>query len=497
MTRRLVSLLLLVAVSGAKAQAPPDKTPKPDLPTLPKDAETEGAVTVGGQKVEYQATAGTMPIKDDDGKTTANIFYIAYRKKGVEPEHRPITFCFNGGPGSSSVWLHMGAFGPRRVLLTDEGEAPEPPAKLVENEFSLLDLTDLVFIDPVSTGYSRAAEPKEAKQFHGYQEDVQSVGEFIRLYATRNDRWKSPKYVAGESYGTTRAAALAGHLQDHVGMRVNGILLISAVLNFETLSAVEGNDLPFALFLPTYAATAHYHKKLGKDAPSDLHKLLDESQKFAEGEYTLALMKGNRLGDDDRRSVARTMARLMGLSEEYVLRANLRVDPSRFRAELLRDKGRTVGRYDSRLLGKDLDSVGERPEYDPSYAAVQGPFTVAFNKYVRDELKYKTDSPYEILTGKVQQWNFGSAGNGRYLNVAPSLRRAMTENRSLRVFVANGYYDLATPYFATGYTFDHLGDKALSQRVTMAYYDAGHMMYINKPSLKKLKEDIAKFMEAK
>jgi carboxypeptidase C (cathepsin A) len=280
-------------------------------------------------------------------------------------------------------------------------------------------------------------------------------------------------------------------------MRPNGILLISAVLNFETLSPGEGNDLPYALYLPTYTATAWYHKKIGKESTGDLHKLLEESQKFAEGDYTLALMKGNRLSDDARREAARTMAHLTGLSEEYVLRANLRVDPGRFRAELLRDKGNTVGRYDSRLVGKDLDALGERPEYDASYAAVQGPFTGAFNEYVRDDLKYKSDLPYEILTGKVQPWNWGNAASNRFLNVAPSLRRAMTENRSLRVFVANGYSDLASPYFATRYTFDHLGDKALSERVTMTYYDAGHMMYINKPSLKRLKEDVAKFLQEK
>jgi carboxypeptidase C (cathepsin A) len=499
MTRRLTCLFVLLALPAlARAQAAPDKAPpeKPSKPEPPKEtvSETSGDVFIDGKKVEYRATAGTLPIKDDDGKTTANIFYVAYTKTNEPAKGRPITFCFNGGPGSSSVWLHLGALGPRRVQLTDEGEAPKPPAKLVQNEFSILDLTDLVFIDPVSTGYSRPVEPKDAKQFHGYQEDLQSVGEFIRLYATRNERWDSPKYLAGESYGTTRAAALAGHLQDRVGMRVNGIVLLSAVLNFQTLAPGEGNDLPYALYLPTYAATAWYHKNGGKTSTDDLHKLLDESQRFAEGDYTLALMKGSRLGDDDRKAVAQKMARLTGLSEEYVLRANLRVDPGRFRSELLRDKGKTVGRYDSRLLGTDLDAVGERPEYDPSYSAVQGPFTEALNEYVRDNLKYKSDLPYEILSGRVQPWNFGQAANNRYLNVAPVLRRAMTENRSLRVFVANGYYDLATPYFATRYTFDHLGDKALAGRVTMAYYDAGHMMYINKPSLARLKEDVAKFM---
>jgi carboxypeptidase C (cathepsin A) len=489
--KRLTCLLVLCLIADPALGQKPTEKPAAEAPK-PATSETSGSITIGGQKIEYLATAGTLPIKTDDAKPTANIFYIAYTQKSP-PEGRPITFCFNGGPGSSSVWLHLGALGPRRVQLQDDGEAP-PPARLVENEWSILDLTDLVFIDPVSTGYSRAEAEKDAKQFHGYQEDVESVGEFIRLYTTRHERWKSPRYLAGESYGTTRAAALAGHLQGRVGLRLNGILLVSAVLNFETLAPVEGNDLPYALYLPSYTATAWYHKKLDDGLKADLHGAMDESQRFAEGEYTLALMKGQRLSDGDRRAVARRLAQLTGLPEAYVLRANLRVDPGRFRAELLRDAGRTLGRYDSRLMGKDLDGVSERPEYDPSYAAVQGPFTAAFNAYVRGELKYKTDQPYEILTGRVQPWNFGRSATNRYLNVAPELRRAMTENRSLRIFVANGYYDLATPFFATQYTFDHLGDKALSARVSMAHYDAGHMMYIDKPSLKKLKDDIAKFM---
>jgi carboxypeptidase C (cathepsin A) len=489
--------VLLLSATLAHAQGDGPKMPKASTAEPPKEkiAKTFQVVNLGGKKLDIDVTTGTMLLKEEDGKATASIFYVAYTKRGSDAATRPVTFCFNGGPGSSSVWLHLGVFGPKRVLLSDEGEALAPPAKLVDNEFSLLDLTDLVFIDPVSTGFSRAAEEKNAKQFHGVQEDVQSVAEFIRLYVTRNGRWQSPKFLAGESYGTTRAAGLAGYLQSRLGMRLNGILLISTVLNFETLRFDEGNDLPYAMYLPGYTATAWYHKKLEASLQGDLRGTLAEAEKFAEGEYTTALMKGTRLSADEMKAVASKLARFTGLSEKYVLRSNLRVEGQHFMAELLRDKGRTVGRYDSRLLGTDANDTSERPDYDPSYAAVQGPFTTAWNTYVRRDLNYENDMTYEILSGRVQPWNYGKAATNRYLNVAPSLREAMTTNKDLRVFVACGYYDLATPYFASQYTFSHLGaHKDLKERVTMTYYEAGHMMYIHKPSLVKLREDIGKFM---
>lgn len=492
--RRLTAVLLLLALVWAASAV--------DEPIKPKDlahvkevtSQTKHTVTIDGKKIEYEATAGTMALKDEDGKPQASIFYTAYTKPGEDAAERPVCFCFNGGPGSSSVWLHMGAFGPRRVAFTEDGKALPPPAKLVENEGSLLDLTDLVFIDPVSTGFSRAADEKNAKQFHGVQEDLNSVGEFIRLYTTRNGRWKSPKYLAGESYGTTRAAALANHLQSRLGMRLNGVLLVSAVLNFGTIRFDEGNDLPYTLYLPGYAATAWYHKKLEPDLQKDLKLTLTEAEVFAKGEYQQALHKGLELTDSERAEVAAKVARLTGLSKEFVLRSDLRVEGQRFMRELLRDRGQTVGRYDSRYLGKDATDAGERPEYDPSYAAVQGTYTEGFNSYVRGNLKFESDLPYEILTGRVQPWNYGSATN-RYLNVAPALRSALTTNADLRVFVANGYYDLATPYAATQYTFNHLGsDRKLLDRVTMAYYEAGHMMYVHKPSLVKLRKDVAAFI---
>ncbi|HEV3145140.1 MAG TPA: hypothetical protein VGZ47_14720 [Gemmataceae bacterium] len=456
---------------------------------------TSHSISINGKKIDYEATAGTLPLKEEDGKVTANLFFVAYTKIDENLEKRPITFTFNGGPGSSSVWLHMGAFGPKRVAMTDEGEPVPPPVRLVENDLSILDLTDLVFIDPVTTGFSRPASGTDAKRFHGVEQDIQSVGEFIRLYTTRYQRWGSPKFVAGESYGTTRASALSGYLQDRLGINLSGVILISAVLNFETIRFDEGNDLPYVMYLPSYTATAWYHKKLADDLQKDLHSTLREAEKFAEGEYATALLKGDKVPESDRKSLAMKMAKFTGLSEQFIQRANLRVEIMRFTKELLRADLRTVGRFDSRLKGIDSDAVGERHEYDPSYAAVLGSYTAAFNEYVRHDLKYESDLPYEILTGRVQPWDFGDAKN-RYLNVAPTLRQAITKNRNLKVFLASGYYDLATPFFAADYTRNHLHlDEPLAKHITATYYEAGHMMYIHRPSHVKLKKDLAQFYE--
>lgn len=448
---------------------------------------TKHAINLKGKKLNYSATVGYLTLKDEKEKATARIFFIAYTKDDADLAKRPITFAFNGGPGSSSVWLHLGVLGPKRVLMKDDGHPLPPPYQMVDNEYTVLDQTDVVLIDPVSTGYSRPAEGKEAKQFHGVDQDIEAVGEFIRLYLTKHKRWQSPKFLAGESYGTTRAAGLSHHLQKRHGINLNGIILVSAVLNFQTIRFDEGNDLPYPLMLPSYTATAWYHKKLPKELSGELRKVLDEAELFAETEYTLALMKGNKLSKNDRQKIAARVAHYTGLSEKYILQNNLRVPPQRFFRELLREERLTVGRFDSRFTGKDGDAGAESPEFDPSYAVVQGPYTSVLNSYVREELKFESDLVYEILTGKVQPWDYGPAKN-RYLNVAPDLRKAMTQNSYLKVFVANGYYDLATPYFATEYTFSHLGiDDSLTKNITMGYYEAGHMMYIHLPSLQQMK----------
>ncbi|HWQ54140.1 MAG TPA: hypothetical protein VN442_10685 [Bryobacteraceae bacterium] len=492
-------LLIFAGLLGAQAPpaapAPPTPPAAEKKPPEEKSSRTEHSVRIGGQEIRYTATAGTINLKKDDGAVTAGIFYIAYTKKDVaDPARRPLTFCFNGGPGSSSVWLHLGALGPKRVLMTPDGAPTPPPYRLVDNEFSILDATDLVFIDPVSTGYSRAATEQDAKKFHGVSTDVQSVAEFIRLYTSRNARWASPKLLAGESYGTTRAAALSGYLQESLGMNLNGIMLISSVLHFGTLSFDPGNDMPYTLFLPTYTATAWYHKRLPKDLQGDRKKALEEAEAFAIGEYNTALMKGAGLTAEEQARVAQKMARLTGLSQRFIELSNLRVPIFAFTKELLRDRRRTVGRFDSRMEGIDATGTGTAPEYDPSYAAVQGPYTGTWNQYVRTDLKFESDLPYEILTGRVRPWSYDQYQN-RYVNVAETLREAMTQNASLKVFVGNGYYDLATPYFATLYTFNHLGlDPTLRGNVSMGYYDAGHMMYVHQPSLEKLKQDLGGFI---
>ncbi|MCA9427849.1 MAG: peptidase S10 [Candidatus Omnitrophica bacterium] len=436
-------------------------------------------------------------MKDEEGEAKAKIFFVAYEKLDVEDvDKRPITFAFNGGPGSSSVWLHLGILGPKRVLLDDDGKAMAPPFSLVDNESSVLDKTDLVFIDPVSTGYSRPAKGEDPKQFHGVQEDVQSVGDFIRLYTTREGRWSSPKFLSGESYGTTRASALSGYLQDRHGMYLNGIVLVSAVLDFQTIRFTVGNDLPYVLFFPSYTTTAWYHKKLPEDLQSmNLEDLMKESREYAQGPYATALLMGDRLSGEEYAGHVRQIARLTGLSEYYVERSNLRIQIFQFTKELLRDEKRTVGRFDSRIKGIDREAVGDSPDYDPSYAAVQGPYTGCLNDYVRKDLNFKTDLPYEILTGRVHPWNYEDYEN-RYVNVGDTLQEAISKNPYLKVFVANGYYDLATPFLATEYTFAHLGlDASLRGNVSMGYYEAGHMMYTHKESLEKLGEDLDTFYD--
>jgi carboxypeptidase C (cathepsin A) len=350
-------------------------------------------------------------------------------------------------------------------------------------------------IDPVSTGFSRAVPGEKPKEFHEFEKDIQSVGDFIRLYTSRNGRWTSPKFLIGESYGTTRAGGLSGYLQQRHGMYFNGIMLVSSVLNFQTLYFTPGNDLPYIFYLPTYAATAFYHGKLDDQLQQDLGQTLAEVNAFALTEYTLALMQGAALPADQRAGIVTKVARYTGLSPDYVERSNLRIRIDRFCKELRRDEGITVGRLDSRYTGFDRDSVGESFEFDPSYAAIQGPYTATFNDYVRRELEFESDLPYEILTDKVWPWNYKKFQNS-FVDVAETLRQAIAINPYLKVYVANGYYDLATPYLATEYTFTHLGlPPARQENISMGYFEAGHMMYLHLPSLAQLKEELAAFVE--
>ncbi len=465
-------------------------------PAEEKLVTTHHRARIGGREIAYTATAGTMLLKHDDGKVRASIYFTAYtRDGGPDAGHRPITFAYNGGPGSASAWLHMGAFGPRRVVMDDEGWAPAPPYQIADNEESLLDVTDLVFIDPVSTGFSRPAPGEDPASFHGVREDIESVGDFIREYIARFERWGSPKFLAGESYGTTRSAGLSRYLQEKLNVYLNGIVLVSSVLNFGTLRFDVGNDLPYPLFLPTFTATAWYHKKLPADLQGmEVQQAVAESERFAAGEYTLALMRGNDLGPAERRQVAQKLARYTGLSETFLEDANLRPTIFEFTKELLRSERLTVGRLDSRFKGIDRQAAGERFEFDPASAAFAGPFAAVFNDYVEKELGFKSELNYELLTDKVRPWSYRPYDN-QYVNVAEDLRFAMAINPHLRVLVNNGYYDLATPFFATQYTFSHLGfDPTYASRVSMAYYHAGHMMYVRRADRQELKANIARFI---
>lgn len=460
-------------------------------------------IRIGGKTVKYTVTAGTMVLKEEttdrekeaEGeKPRAQIFFVAYTKDGVkDTAKRPLTFSFNGGPGSSSVWLHLGVLGPRRVIMKDDGELPKPPYQLKDNEFSILDETDLVFIDPMNTGYSRPVTGEKPKEWHGFKKDIESVGDFIRLYTTRYNRWLSRKFLIGESYGTTRASGLSGYLQERHGMYLNGLILISAVLDFTTLDFNLNNDLPFIMFLPGYTATAWYHDALKPHRP--LQDWLKEAEEFALGDYAKALLKGDSLTKEERADIVKRTAYFTGISEQFIERSNLRINDQHYFKELLRERGLTVGRLDSRLIGRDRLGVTENAEYDPLLTNIMGPYTAAFYDYIRRELKFESDLPYEILSGFVHPWSYKEFENA-YVNVAETLRAAMTYNPYLKVYVANGYYDLGTPYFATEYTFNHLGlDESLRGNVTMGYYEAGHMMYIHIPSLKQMKRDLAEFIK--
>ena len=471
---------------------------KEDNDKLPEPSITQHTAVIQGQEISYTATARQLLLEEDGVKDKAYVFFVAYTKNDVEDHsQRPITFCFNGGPGSSSVWLHLGAFGPKRVRLPDDASRVRPPRQVEANPFSLLDKTDLVFIDPVSTGYSRPVEGEDKKQFHGYDEDLRSVGQFIHDYVTEYGRWSSPKFLIGESYGGLRAAGLSGTLQQRYNMYLNGIVLLSAVVDFQTLSFRSENDVAFASFLPTYAATAWYHRSLAEDLQRrPVKQVVQEARAFARNAYHPALIRGDGLPPARRAAIIGQMARLTGLSEEYLGQSKLRVPGYRFQKELLRDQRLIVGRFDSRYTGYDRNSAGARAEHDPSGAAVFGPFTSAMNDYLRSELEYQDDRVYEILTGNVHPWSYDRFKN-RYVNASETLRQAMTTNPHLKVFAVCGYYDLATPFYAMEHTRDHLElPPELQGNFTMGYYEGGHMMYIHEPSLKKLRKDLLKFYDA-
>jgi len=502
MRRRLCLTFVLIALFAVATFAQPTpakeekiKSGKPIL-AEEKFVATQHSVRIDGQEVRYTATPGQLVLRRPNGEPRGNMFFVAYTRDGVtDMRSRPVTFCYNGGPGSATIWLHMGVLGPKRVQMAEEGFQPEPPFRLVDNEHSLLDVTDIVAIDAMSAGFSRAVEGEDPKQFHGVEQDIEAFSEFIRLYITKFNRWPSPKYLLGESYGTVRSAGVSQELQSSHGIELNGIVLVSSVIDFSTLSEAPGNDIHYAGFLPTYTMTARYHKKLPADVQGSLEEIMDEAREFAFGEYLSALTKGNRLTPRETDDMAKKVARLTGLSAEYVKQANLRINPQRFRKELLRDRRLVTGRLDGRFTAVDADAAGETQEFDPSNTALSGAYTAMFNDYIRNELKWESELQY-LTSGPVRPWDYGTQYRARYLNLVESLRSTMARNPFLKVLVANGIYDMATPYAATEWTFDHLGyEPTYRERVRMTYYEAGHMMYIRTSMLEKFKQDVAQFIQ--
>lgn len=489
-------LLIIFALPAAAEEA---KKAKPEIPE-PRSFVTQHQGRFGGETVRYTATAAEIYLRDENDEPTASIFSIAYTRNGVERlEDRPVIFVFNGGPGSASLWLHMGFYGPRRVDVPSEAEDDgAPPYDLAANPQSPLELADLVFIDPVGTGFSRAIGEKKNKEFWGIRQDARSVAEFIRLWVAQNKRWNSPKYLSGESYGTTRAAAVAEELQGGwTSIDLNGLILISSILDFTGARFQPGNEIPYISFLPSYAATHWYHNLRGSSDVA-LADFVEEARRFALGDYAAALLQGARLADNERGRVRAELARLTGLSEGYLDQTDLRINNMRFMKELLREDGIVVGRLDSRYTGRDYDGAGERFDGDPSAYGIDAAYTAAVTHYLTSELGVEITRKYQVLSrapGRNWDWTLNKNQNWpAFVNVAPFVGRAMRENNGFRVLVANGYYDLATPFFATENTFATNGIDP--DRVTLTYYEAGHMMYVHHPSLEKLGDDVRAFLTA-
>ncbi|HEV3139842.1 MAG TPA: hypothetical protein VGY57_04975 [Vicinamibacterales bacterium] len=462
-------------------------------PAEEKISQTSHTIRLDGRDFKYTATTGTLPIRLDNGQVAARMFFVAYTKDGEDAKTRPVSFLYNGGPGAATIWLHMGSFAPRRVQMAEDGFQPAPPYRLVDNENTIVDVTDLVFIDAISTGYSRTVSGVGSQQFHGQSGDLRAFGEFIDTYLTAYSRWPSPKYLIGESYGTIRSAGLSEEIQSRHGIELNGIVLVSSLLTYQTLSPAPDNDIAYAANIETFTADSWYHKKLPADLQSTtIKQAVDLSRTFAWGEYLAGLTKGNTLTDAEKNAMAQKLARFTGLSPQFILNANLRVSAERYRKELLRDRRLVVGRLDGRFTTIDRDAAGEREEFDISNSALQGPYTAMFQDYVKNELKWETELHYPT-SGNVRPWTYVQ---NSYMDMTEPLRSAMTHNPFLKVFVAIGYYDMATIMGGAEFNFTHLAyDKQVTDRVAYGYYEAGHMIYIRPSEHKKLKNDIAKFIQ--
>ncbi len=485
---------MLLALVSAFALAPSALAQREVAgPNEERVSETQHVVRLDGREIRYTATAGTIPIRLDDGKVSARMFFVAYTKDGENAATRPVSFLFNGGPGSASVWLHMGSFGPKIAKMADEGFQPAPPFELVDNPNSLMGVSDLVFVDAIDTGYSRVTEGTDNQQFHGQDGDIRAFGEFVAEYLRTYDRYPSPKFLIGESYGSIRAAGLAAELQARHGIELNGVALLSALLTYQTLRPAPNNDVAHAAAIQTYAATAWYHQRL----PADLQRktvkqVVDEAREFAFGDYMLALTKGNTLTAAQREAMAGKLARFTGLSAEFILRANLRVDSGRYRKELLRDQRLVVGRLDSRFTALDADAAGEVQEFDPSNTALAGPYVAVFREYVKNALKWESDLHYPT-SGNVRPWTYVQ---NSYMDMTDALRQTMAKNPFLKVLVICGYYDMATVVGGIEFNLWHMGcDPQITDRVSFAYYEGGHMMYIRPSAHAALTRDTARFIQ--
>jgi len=454
-------------------------------------------ITVDAKALRYTTTTGRMPIKRGDGRIDAEMFFVAYTLDGQEAGKRPLTFCFNGGPGSATVWLHMGAVGPKQVVLEPNGFMPAAPYRITDNQNTLLDRSDLVFVDAIATGFSRAANAEMTKKFLGVQGDIEAFGEFIRMYITRYDRWTSPLFILGESYGTTRAAGIAGYLADH-GISFNGITLLSTAIDFGTLEFAKNNDVPYVLLVPSFSMIAAYHKRLAPDLMQDLAKTRQEVERWASTDYMLALAKGDGLAPEERQKIVDQYSRYTGIDRKVVDNANLRIDVGEFTHNLLLDQKLRVGRLDGRFTGVDPEGLLDTRFYDPTSSAILPPYTSVFNNYVRTELGYKVDVPYKVFAWDepaFQKWEWGEATKG-YPNTGPGLRAALVKNPYLKVLLMEGYYDLATPYYAANYSVDHLDlGPNFRKNISFETYEAGHMVYVDNGSHQKMKKDLVEFME--
>ena len=483
------------AAKESPGDKPADKEEHYDMTEVPP-VVTHHQVTLDGKPLKYTATAGRLPIKSGDGRIEAEMFFVAYTLDGQEADKRPLTFCFNGGPGSASVWLHMGSVGPKQVVLQPNGFMPAAPYRMSDNPNSLLDKSDLVFVDAIGTGFSRAASAEASKKFLAVKGDIEAFGEFIRLYLTRNERWPSPLFILGESYGTTRAAGIANYLGDH-GISFNGITLLSTAMDFGTLEWAKNNDVPYILLVPSFTMIAAYHKRLAPDLMQDLAKTRQEAERWAANDYMLALAKGDALTPEERQKIIDQYARYTGLDRKLIDNANLRIDVGEFTHNLLLDQKLRVGRLDGRFTGPDPDGLLDTPFYDPTGSAIVPPYTAVFNNYVRTELGYKVDMPYRVFAyeePEFRKWEWGSADQG-FPNTAPGLRAAMVKNPYLKVLVMEGYYDLATPYAAANYSIDHLDlGPEYRKNVSFATYESGHMVYIESGAHAKMKRDLVEFM---